>query len=72
MTENEMFGGYHRPMYINLNKLREMVKDRDAWHAAVHGVAESDVSEQLNIKVCHRFPSKKQVSQFYGCSHGLQ
>ena len=72
MTENEMVGGYHRPMYMNLNKLREMVKDRDAWHAAVHGVAESDMSEQLNNKVCHRFPSKKQVSQFYGYSHGLQ
>ena len=26
-------------MNINLSKLREMVKDREAWHAAVHGVA---------------------------------
>ena len=25
-------------MYINLGKLREMVRDREAWHAAVHGV----------------------------------
>ena len=26
---------------MNLNKLQEMVKDREAWHAAVHGVTKS-------------------------------
>ena len=28
-------------MDVNLSKLREMVKDREAWHAAIHGVAKS-------------------------------
>ena len=36
---------------MSLSKLREMVEDKEAWHAAIHGVVESDMSEQLNNNI---------------------
>ena len=50
-------------VYMNLSKLEEMVKDREAWHAAVHGIAKSwtQLSDQTTTT-----SNKRVVFSFFG------
>ena len=48
MTEDEIAGWHHWLDDMSVSELRELVMDREAWHAAIHGVTELDTTQQLN------------------------
>ena len=51
VSEDEVLGGITDSVDTNLGKLREILRDREAWHAAVHGVAKSrtQLSDQTEL-----------------------
>ena len=50
-------GGIIDSMDMSLSKLQEMVKDRETWHAIIHGVAES----QTQLSDCTQQYQKKKI-----------
>ena len=54
-------------MDMNLSKLRETVKDREAWRAAVHEISELDITKRLNNNRC--VYCDYIYFDIYGCVH---
>ena len=62
--------GITNSVVMNLSKLQQIVKDRESWHAAVHGVAELDriVTVYSNSKIVIKSPSlEPRTARFSRC-----
>ena len=67
VSEDEMAAWHHQCNGHELGKLWEMVRDRQVWHAMVHGVAELDMTGQLNNNIINSITTSSNIPIFIYC-----